>query len=53
MVGIKKMCKADEKKFKNIKDELFDEVREPKYICKKCLRVAKTEDLLCKAKEIK
>ena len=44
MSQIKKMCKADDEKFKKIKRELFDEVKEPKYICKKCLRVAKMEN---------
>ncbi len=49
---IKKMCKADDKKFKKIKEQLFDEIRQPRYVCKKCLRVATTDDLLCKPKII-
>lgn len=53
MAKIKKMCKADDEKFKKIKDDIFEEVREPKYVCKKCLRVAKSEDLICKPKKIK
>lgn len=28
-------------------------VKEPKYVCKKCGRVSKDEDLLCKPKKIK
>ncbi|MBN2280420.1 MAG: hypothetical protein JXQ65_07565 [Candidatus Marinimicrobia bacterium] len=52
MSKIKKICKSSEKDFKKIKEELFQEVKEPRYICKKCLRVAKTEALLCKAEKI-
>lgn len=46
------MCKINEEKFKKIKEELVKELREPKYVCKKCLRVAKTEELLCKPETI-
>lgn len=48
MTKIKKMCKVKEDKFKDIKNEVMKEVKEPKYICKKCLRVSTTEDILCK-----
>ncbi len=50
----KKMCKL-------VKDDYLDAhlaeyieiVKKPKYVCKKCGRVADEEDRLCKSKKIK
>ncbi|ERP31333.1 phytoene desaturase family protein [Chitinivibrio alkaliphilus] len=50
MSKIKKMCKV--KGFKEAKEELLQEVANPKYICKKCLRVSSNEKKVCKSKEI-
>jgi len=49
---LKKMCKTDEKDYKKNKEEIVQEVKQPDYLCKKCQRVAKSKDLLCKAEKI-
>lgn len=52
MAKIKKMCKIKEDKFKDLKSKIMKELREPKHVCKKCLRVSKNQDLLCKPETI-
>ncbi len=53
MAKIKKMCKAakDGMKFNN--PYLIEQVTNPAYICKNCLRTAADKDLLCKPEKIK
>lgn len=52
MSKIKKMCKANNKDYKEIKKELKELVNDPKFVCKKCLRVSNNEDKLCKPDEL-
>jgi riboflavin synthase len=49
----KKLCKWKEDRLTEKLDELMDIVREPKFLCKKCGRVANDEKLLHKPISIK
>lgn len=53
MAKIKELCKIRAKEFDLYYDDIVKIVRKPKYICSKCLRVAKKESLLCTPVEIK
>ena len=53
MAKLKKMCKAAKDGLKANEDAILDEVRDAKYICKKCLRTASDKELLCDPKKIK
>ena len=46
----KTLCSYKGEEIKQNKEEIKKEISQPKYYCKKCLRVSKTEKLLCKAK---
>jgi hypothetical protein len=46
-------CDFNSNDIKKWEDEILREVRFPKYICKKCIRVSNTKDLLCKPQKIK
>jgi len=52
MAKIKKMCKAAKDGFKSNEDEILSEIRNAKFICKKCLRSASDKKLLCEPKKI-
>ena len=49
----KKMCKLADDGLKKKEKEILEQVLEPRYICKKCLRVATDENLLCHPKTLK
>jgi hypothetical protein len=46
--GKKTICKWDKDEIKDDLDKLKDIVMPPKFICRKCGRVAKDSDYLCK-----
>jgi transposase-like protein len=48
----KPLCKWDKDDIKDNFKELKKIVAEPRYICKKCGRVAKKEEFLCKPEEL-
>ncbi len=49
----KKICKIAKNGLKKkMIPDLFAEVRSPRYLCKKCLRVASDKDLICVPLEI-
>jgi hypothetical protein len=50
---IKRMCKLDRKLITEYPDEFIDAVAKPKYICKKCLRVARNKSYLCAPEKIR
>lgn len=51
--GNRKMCKlAKDGLKKKQEDEILAEVLTPRYICKKCLRVAMDKDRLCDPKKL-
>ena len=50
---IKRMCKVDRKLIDAFPDEFIDAVGKPKYICKKCLRVANDKTYLCDPVKLK
>lgn len=50
--GEKTICKWDKDEIKDDLDKLKDIVTPPKFICKKCGRVAKESDYLCKAEKL-
>jgi hypothetical protein len=52
MAKLKKMCKINEDKLKKLQKEILEEIKRPEYLCKKCLRVAKTQKLLCKPEKM-
>ncbi|GAU79072.1 hypothetical protein [Fusibacter sp. 3D3] len=50
----KKMCKrVKEDYLETHLIEYIEHVKNPRYVCKKCGRVADEEELLCKSKKIK
>lgn len=49
----KKMCDWRKKDIRNNLDELIEVVREPRFICSKCGRVACDDKVLCNSVEIK
>lgn len=53
MKKIKKLCDVKKDDFKLYENEILSIVKNPLFICKKCLRVANESKHLCKAKEIK
>ena len=53
MPKLKKMCKASKDGFKATDEALIEQVTNPKYICKSCLRTAADKKLLCKPEKIK
>ena len=52
MNKIKTMCKVKPKDFKELEGEILEQVSSPKYICRKCLRVASKKSRLCKPKKL-
>ena len=52
MSKLKKMCKAAKDGLKANEDAVLYEVRNAKYICKKCLRTASDKSLLCDPKKL-
>ncbi len=48
----KKMCKLAKDGLKENEEGILSEVLQPKYICKKCLRVATNNKLLCDPKKL-
>lgn len=49
----KTLCEIKRNEIKDLEDELILILKTPKYMCKKCLRVASIKDYLCKPKKIK
>ncbi len=50
----KKLCKlVKEEYLEDHMDDYLEIIKKPKYVCKKCGRVADSEDRLCKPKKIK
>ena len=49
----KTFCDFNSNDIKKWEQEILKVVRSPKYICKKCVRVSSTKDLLCKPHRIK
>ena len=47
-----KMCHLKKSTLKDHFEEVVDIVSQPKYICKKCLRVANYKSMLCKPKKL-
>jgi hypothetical protein len=50
--GNKTLCKWDKDDIKDNLKELKKIVAQPRYVCKKCGRAAKDDDLLCKPEEL-
>lgn len=50
--GKKTICKWDKDEIKDDLDKLKEIVTPAKFICKKCGRVAKDDDYLCKPEKI-
>ena len=48
----KTICSIKGEEIKILKKEIKKEISNPKYYCKKCLRVSSKEILLCKAKKL-
>lgn len=48
----KALCHLKGDEINILKEEIKKEISQPKYYCKKCLRVSVTEELLCKAKKL-
>ncbi|MDK2948190.1 MAG: hypothetical protein PWQ63_1350 [Methanolobus sp.] len=48
----KNMCSWDKDDIKENEEAFRKIVKKPKYFCKKCGRVAKDDDLLCKPKKL-
>ncbi len=53
MLKLKKMCKAVKKGFSADDEEILEQVKNAKYICRKCLRTAADEKYLCRPEKIK
>lgn len=53
MKKIKKLCDVKKGEFKLYENEIINIVKNPLFICKKCLRVAHEEKYLCKPNKIK
>ena len=49
----KKLCKYGKDAFKKNEEALIAEVLQPRFICRKCLRAAANEKLLCNPQELK
>lgn len=47
MKGLKTLCKAKKSHHSELREEILQAVRQPKYICRKCLRVAAKKKYLC------
>jgi len=48
----KAFCHLKGDEMKILKEEIKKEISQPKYYCKKCIRVSSTENLLCNPKKI-
>ena len=48
----KTLCDLSKKEIKEFDKELKKIVKDPKYICEKCVRVSSEKDLLCKPQKI-
>jgi hypothetical protein len=48
----KRMCKNAKDGLKENEEAIISEVLHPRYICKKCLRVASSKNLLCSPKKL-
>ena len=46
------LCKFDKKYIAAHKEELIANIKDPKFYCKKCLRVSKYRDDLCKPESL-
>lgn len=53
MKKIKKLCEIKKEDYKLYEDDIIKIVKNPLFICKKCLRVANDKKFLCKEKDIK
>lgn len=49
----KTFCAIKSEEIKILKKEIKQEISNPRFYCKKCLRVSNTEKLLCKSKKLK
>jgi len=49
----KTLCHWNKIEIKENKELLFSIIKNPKYYCKKCIRVSNDEKLICKAEKIK
>lgn len=47
---MKHLCELHKKGYDKAAEKIESIVRNPKYICKKCIRVAHTDERLCKPK---
>lgn len=47
------LCKLKKADIKNFESALRKQVKKPKYMCEKCVRVSKDKNLLCNPKKIK
>lgn len=48
----KTLCELKRKDFVILEKEIIKSVKKGKYICKKCIRVSNSKDLLCKPKKM-
>ena len=49
---MKHLCDLNKKGYEKESDKIENIVRNPKFICKKCIRVANVKDRLCKPTKI-
>lgn len=47
------LCKIKKSDYQQYEDKIIKIVKNPLFICKKCLRVANDKKYLCKGKDIK
>lgn len=48
----KKMCKYGKNEWKENEEGVIEQVLHPRFLCKKCLRVAVDKELLCNPKKL-
>ena len=53
MSKLKKMCKAVKNGHKYSDEDVMQQIKNARYICKDCLRTAEDKKLLCKPEKIK
>ena len=49
---MKKLCKFKKANYKKNKKFILLHINDPKFICKKCLRVSDEKEFLCKSEKI-
>lgn len=48
----KVLCELKKGELREFEEEILDEARRSRFICRKCIRVAADKDLLCKPRKL-